>query len=103
MRNQAHNAVLDAMECHASRAEIQHYACWALSNLADHPRNRVVVATDGAHHAVSRVLKDFRNFPEVQSHGFAALKARPPHPPHPPLTSSLPSGFRFPGSSGWMI
>jgi len=75
VKEKAHLAVLDAMECHASRAEMQHYACWCLSNMADHPSNKVVVATDGAQTLVQKALKNFRDFPEVQSHGFAALKA----------------------------
>ena len=67
------SAAIAISEAHSRRSHIQTSAHVDESHVVQ--ATRVTVAKDGAHKAVQKALHGFREFQEVQGHGFAALQS----------------------------
>ena len=65
--------ILSAMSFHCSNANVQHYGCGALNNLAVNENNKVKIAEAGGITIILSAMKKISSNADVQHYGCAAL------------------------------
>ena len=65
--------ILSAMKYHLDNAQVQHYGCAALQNLAMNDNNKVMIAETGGIPTIVSAMKYHSSNINVQHYGCAAL------------------------------